>query len=53
MYAGENGNDWRRGYLRKCNFQYIANVEAANPDAAMTAAKQPVNEGAQEGTTKG
>lgn len=53
MYAGENVNDWRRGYLRKRGFQYIANIEAANPDAAMTAAKQPVNEDSQEGTTKG
>ncbi|GAA0560353.1 hypothetical protein GCM10008997_05630 [Halomonas salifodinae] len=53
LYAGAKGNDWRRGYLRKCGFQYIANIEAANPDAAMTAAKQPVNEDAQEGTTKG
>ncbi|WP_355662430.1 DUF2628 domain-containing protein [Halomonas salifodinae] len=53
LYAGAKGNDWRRGYLRKRGFQYITSVEAANQDAAMTAAKQPDSEGHQEGATQG
>ncbi len=53
LYAGAKGNDWRRGYLRKRGFQYIANVEAPNQDAAMTMAKQASNEDFQEETIKG